>query len=282
MTPLPQISFDAEEGAELAALEGTLVVFADAQGTLAPAGAAIDGAMGGALARALADAAFKGKAGIVASLSWPSGLAARRVLLACLGAEADSAGVRRTGGAIAKGLAKGPATLCLAGAAEAEVAADLVLAVALRLYDFREYKTGAGGPAAENGENGENGSAGEEGAEEAAEPRTLRVLSDAPEALARASAPRMALAEGTYFTRDLVNEPANRLTTDEFAARLAAMQEIGLEVEIMGEAELADLGMRALLGVGQGSTSETKVVTMHWRGGEKGAAPLALVGKGVV
>jgi leucyl aminopeptidase len=107
------------------------------------------------------------------------------------------------------------------------------------------------------------------------------VLSDAPETLAQESRPHMALAEGIYFTRDLVNEPANRLTTEEFAARLAAMQELGLEVEIMGEKDLEELGMRALLGVGQGSESETKVVTMHWRGGGD-EAPFAFVGKGVV
>ena len=84
-----------------------------------------------------------------------------------------------------------------------------------------------------------------------------------------------------FFTRDLVNEPANILTTDDFAARLAAMHEIGLEVEILEEDELEKLGMRTLLSVGQGSDSPSKVVVMTWRGGgdEK---PLALVGKGVV
>ena len=44
-----------------------------------------------------------------------------------------------------------------------------------------------------------------------------------------------AVAEGVFFTRDLVNEPANILTTHDFAARLAAMQELGLDVEILEE-----------------------------------------------
>jgi len=91
-----------------------------------------------------------------------------------------------------------------------------------------------------------------------------------------------AVAEGVFFTRDLVNEPANVLTTDDFAARLAAMQELGLEVEILEEKDLARLGMGALLGVGQGSESPSKVVVMQWMGGPKGEAPFALVGKGVV
>jgi leucyl aminopeptidase len=52
-------------------------------------------------------------------------------------------------------------------------------------------------------------------------------------------------------------------------------------VEILEEADLKKLGMRALLGVGQGSESPSKVVVMQWKGGKAGEAPLALVGKGV-
>jgi leucyl aminopeptidase len=103
-----------------------------------------------------------------------------------------------------------------------------------------------------------------------------------PEAVARAAAPMAAVAEGVFFTRDLVNEPANVLTTHDFAARLAAMQELGLDVEILEEDQLGKLGMGALLGVGQGSESPSKVVVMHWNGGTKGEAPFALIGKGVV
>ena len=54
------------------------------------------------------------------------------------------------------------------------------------------------------------------------------------------------------------------------------------EVEILEEEELTKLGMGALLGVGQGSESPSKVVVMQWNGGKKGEAPLALIGKGVV
>lgn len=49
----------------------------------------------------------------------------------------------------------------------------------------------------------------------------------------------------------------------------------------MDEAALKDLGMGALLGVGQGSASPSKIVVMQWNGGEKGQNPFALVGKGV-
>jgi leucyl aminopeptidase len=50
---------------------------------------------------------------------------------------------------------------------------------------------------------------------------------------------------------------------------------------VLEEKDLAKLGMRTLLAVGQGSESPSKVVVMKWNGGgdEK---PLALIGKGVV
>ena len=41
------------------------------------------------------------------------------------------------------------------------------------------------------------------------------------------------------------------------------------------------LGMNALLGVGQGSARESRVVVMRWNGGKKGEAPVAFIGKGV-
>ena len=85
-----------------------------------------------------------------------------------------------------------------------------------------------------------------------------------------------------FWTRDLVNEPANVLTTTEFADRLEELTELGVKVEVLEEAELEKLGMRTLLAVGQGSESPSKVVVMQWQGGAKGDAPFALVGKGVV
>jgi leucyl aminopeptidase len=93
---------------------------------------------------------------------------------------------------------------------------------------------------------------------------------------------RLAVVEGVFFTRDLVNEPANALTTTSFAERLIELTQLGLKVEVLEEDQLAKLGMGALLCVGQGSESPSKVVVMNWNGGAKHEAPLALVGKGVV
>ena len=52
-------------------------------------------------------------------------------------------------------------------------------------------------------------------------------------------------------------------------------------MEVLGEAELEKLGCHSLLGVGQGSAKESKLVVMQWNGGKAGDAPVAFVGKGV-
>ncbi|MEL6100188.1 MAG: leucyl aminopeptidase, partial [Pseudomonadota bacterium] len=114
------------------------------------------------------------------------------------------------------------------------------------------------------------------------ETAAVTVMSTKPDEAAEAVAPLLAVAEGAHFARDLVNEPANVLTTTEFADRLSEMNGLGLDIEVLDEDALEKLGMRTLLSVGQGSDSPSKVVVMQWNGGKKGAPPLALIGKGVV
>ncbi len=64
------------------------------------------------------------------------------------------------------------------------------------------------------------------------------------------------IAESQNFTRDLVNEPANKLTPRILAEKAQAMaREAGLAVEILDEQKIADLKMGALLSVAQGGPS---------------------------
>ena len=83
------------------------------------------------------------------------------------------------------------------------------------------------------------------------------------------------------LARDLVNEPANILYPEEFARRATALKKLGVAVEVLDERAMKKLGMNALLGVGQGSVRDSRVVVMRWNGGRKGAAPVAFIGKGV-
>ena len=264
MTTPAAIDFQPARGADLTAIDGTLVVFVDGDRNLGAAAAEIDGAMGGTLSRAVQDEDFKAKAGVSRSIAYPTGLAARRVVLACLGLDPDRAAARKTGGAIAKAAAKGSLTLCPAGMTDDKTLAEMLWAMVLRLYEFREFKTGK--------DDDENGGGD----------REITVLAQRPAGLRNAFAPFAALAEGVFFTRDLVNRPANVLSTDAFAKELKGLEKLGVEVEVLGEKELKKLGARALLAVGQGSASESKIVVMKWMGSKRNQAPLALVGKGVV
>ena len=89
------------------------------------------------------------------------------------------------------------------------------------------------------------------------------------------------IIDGVFLTRDLTNEPSNILTTIEFAKTITQLTKYGLKVRSLEEKDLKKLGMNALLGVGQGSPSPSKVMIIEWKGA-KSKKPLAIVGKGVV
>ncbi|MEY4981903.1 MAG: hypothetical protein RIR62_169 [Pseudomonadota bacterium] len=254
--PVP-IRFTATDADTLAARRGRIAVLADAGAPLSPAARRLDRLMKGALARAVASDAFgRLKAGEAMDLAFPAGLAADAVQIVRLPRRADAAQARKAGAAMGRAL--GPAGLTVLAESHA-AAPEIAFGLALRAYDFTPHKTG-----------------------EKKEAGAVEMMVTNPEAIAAASAAGAAVAEGVFFARDLVNEPANILTTHDFAARLAAMGELGLEVEILEEEELSRLGMGALLGVGQGSDSPSKVVVLQWKGGDPDTPPFALVGKGVV
>lgn len=90
------------------------------------------------------------------------------------------------------------------------------------------------------------------------------------------------VAESINFSRNLISEPPNVIYPETFAnSAKDELEKLGIEVEILGEKQMQDLGMNALLGVGQGSSRESKLLVMQYNGGDKDQAPLAFVGKGV-
>ena len=91
-----------------------------------------------------------------------------------------------------------------------------------------------------------------------------------------------ALAEGVFLCRDLVNFPANILNTNQFEKELKKLNKVGIKVKVLNEKDIKAIGMNLLFAVGKGSENPSKVVVLEWNGGKKGAAPTALVGKGVV
>ncbi len=92
-----------------------------------------------------------------------------------------------------------------------------------------------------------------------------------------------ALANGISLACDLGNRPGNRCTPTDLAnvAEDMAASFKGLKCKVLGEAEMADLGMGALLSVSRGSREEARLIVLEWNGGKKSEKPLALVGKGL-
>ena len=109
----------------------------------------------------------------------------------------------------------------------------------------------------------------------------LTIVGAPADAAARWTARWAPVADGVALTRELVAEPANIIYPESFVERCRARPDVGLVFEVLGEAEMAKLGMGALLGVSQGSVRDAQLLVMRWNGGEPGATPLCLIGKGV-
>jgi len=110
---------------------------------------------------------------------------------------------------------------------------------------------------------------------------TLTLVSDV-DGLAAAWADKEAVAGGVAFTRELVSEPANILYPESFVERCRPLADLGVELTVLDETEMAQLGMGALLGVAQGSVRKPRLLAMRWDGtGGAQATPLVIVGKGV-
>ena len=255
MTEMRKIEFAAAKGADLTGIEGVLAVFIPENGTLDEAQTGLDVATGGSLTRLIGLDAWDDLAvGKAKTISLPSGLAVEKLVVIKISDVPDTGDARLSGAEIAKAAGDKPVTVW---AGSRDVLGDVVLGLVLRGYAFTIRK---------------------EKPSDTPDPAT--VLCDDPAAAETSCASALAVAEGVFFTRDLTSEPANVLGTEEFARRLLELQDLGVEVEILEEKDMEKLGMRALLGVGQGSAMPSKTVIMRWKGGE--GDPLALVGKGVV
>ncbi len=251
-------SFQAIDLEAIASAEGRVAVITGEEGKLDPGARRVNRLTKGALGRLVASDRFsKMKAGDMATLAFPVGMAAEAVDVVKLEKRVDPDVARKAGAKLAQ--AKGKAALMLL-AGNHPRAAELVQGTVLRAYAFTDHKS----------------------KKDDETPGAITACVAKPEELQAAAAPLLAVAEGVFFTRDLVSEPANVLTTEEFATRLLALDDLGLKVSVLDEPELEKQGMGALLAVGRASHTPSKVVVMEWQGGAPDAAPLALVGKGVV
>ncbi|HXW09930.1 MAG TPA: leucyl aminopeptidase [Steroidobacteraceae bacterium] len=92
-----------------------------------------------------------------------------------------------------------------------------------------------------------------------------------------------AIAAGSALTRDLANLPANVCTPTYLAqqARELARSYPSVKAQVLEEADLKRLKMGSFLSVTNGTEEPAKLIVLRYDGGRAGAAPVALVGKGV-
>jgi leucyl aminopeptidase len=262
-----QISFSAPALPDA----GALVVFATDPLLLTDQAQTVDKATNGALTRAAKVNRFAGKSGESVTLFNPDGLDAERLVLLGLGAadKLDRAALEAAGANITKQLLSSGTTKVTVlvdkmdcGLDEADQAVALAAGLLLRSYRFDKYRTKepkSKKPTLESAHIG------------------TMAHSEADTRFAR----EKAVISGVFLTRDLISEPANIIHPESFADLISGLESDGLEITILGEKEMTELGMGALLGVGQGSARESKLAIMHWKGGNETDKPLAFVGKGV-
>ena len=227
----------------------------------------------GDLPRAVAEGAaasrFTGKAGQVHDGFYEADGKVVRLALVGAGKNAEAgrmAALEKAGAALtAKYLTSGQTALAIDVAASglsADETAAVLLGVRLRSWRWDTYRTKL----------------------KDEQKRTLNTIQvvGAPDGIGAAWDDASALATGVEFTRELVAEPANVIYPASFVERCQKRFEgLGATIRVLEEAEMAELGMGALLGVGQGSVRDSKLLVIEWSGGPAGETPTVFVGKGV-
>src|SRR5207237_6198606 len=90
------------------------------------------------------------------------------------------------------------------------------------------------------------------------------------------------IAAAVCGARDLVNESPGHATPRALAAEARKVsQELGLECEVLGRAQIAKLGMNLFLGVARGSAEEPQLVRIAYEPARAGGKAVALVGKAI-
>ena len=251
---------------------GTAVVLVAEERILGAVGGGLDAALNGQLVKAMKAAGFVGKREETLTIHAPGDF--ERILLVGMGkaGKVTQGSAEAIGGTIYAALVSAKVVKATVIAEKpkgvtdsVDLAVDVAHGAVLRSYRFDKYRTTEkpdAKPALKN----------------------LTIAAEHPNATRKAFERAKAVADGVFLTRDLVSEPANMLYPESFAARVRdQLTPLGVTVEILDEAKLTELGMGALLGVGQGSVRETQLVVMTYDGAPKAKnqQPVAFVGKGV-
>jgi leucyl aminopeptidase len=247
--------------------DAPLLVLALASGAaLTPALTALDAALGGALGRSLDRKDFRGARD--ETLVLPGGTkGAQRVLLVGLGKPASITGALRRAASVGSRQARkiGTASLAFFAEDQSETAIEAI-AVGLTMGSW-EYTTTRSAPP-------------EDERKPALESAQI-LVSD--EASANAAVQRgSAIGNGINLARQLAMLPGNICTPDHLAntARDIASRR-GMNVTVLGRAEMKAEKMGSFLAVAQGTPQDPKLIALEHRKGPAGSKPVVLIGKGL-
>ena len=214
---------------------------------------------------AAAASRFDGEAGSTLDLFVPEQGKTRRVILVGTGAGAD-ADWEKAGGALTAKLLTSGATDVVVDMGDcrpsATAAARFAGAAMQRSWRYDVYRTKL--------------------ADKQKPTLNILTVARAPQGIEAAWQYQRAVTLGMDLTKRLVTAPPNALYPESFVEWVSAEVEgLGLEITVLDEAQMQDLGMGALLGVSQGSSREARLLVLKWNGAGAGDPDLALVGKGV-
>lgn len=274
-----QVTFEIGNPANVTA--DALVVPVGSAGDMpawSPLATALDEALSGELSSLTADARFTGKTATTLLVPTLGRVPSRRIILAGLG-QTDRIGeatiAQMAGAAVRAGRDAGTRHIAVA-LPEAGVGVDpraaleaAAIGISLALYRFDDYRGGA--------------------SPESANRRDVEWVQFLDTEISRADGERAlkrtaAVTRGVNLARDLGNEPASTLTPEELANRAQAVaQASGLEIEVLGPPQLAEIGAAATLAVGGGSVNTPRLIRLHYKPAAPptGAQVVGLVGKAI-
>jgi len=230
----------------------------------------LDERTGGIVSEMLGTDEMRGKKNDRVYIYKPGNLRAERLLLVGAGKREDFSldTIRKVAGSAARFLrGKGARSMAILRRSQLEIgnsAQAAVEGVLLGLFEPDMYKT----------ENKEE--------RRIDELILLAANSGSEDALAQGVERGRIIGEAVNFARELSNEPSSTLTPTELAERSKeTATRFGLDIDVLDETRMKELGMGALLGVARGSDEPAKMIVLRHTGDEANPDVLAIVGKGI-
>lgn len=264
-TPLAaQADTDFDFDSLSASVGDNVTIFVSENGDLSGLAAEIDEATDGRLQTALDDAEFKGKMGQKKHFY---GLAPYKTITVIGTGDntLETRDLRDLGGHAAQASDNGKdLSIVIDGlnTNEEAVAAQIAMGYRLGSYSFDKYKSD----------------------KEESVDRTVSLHSDDARASERLYENDLAyVVDGVEFARDMGSEPGKSIYPESFVqeVRKAFRGINGVNINVMEAPEIRRNGMGALMGVGQGSINDPRLIVLTYNGAARDEAPIALIGKGI-